>query len=488
MPHSPARPPLRALRRRPLGSVSECGAESGVVQGVAWPGAVWKEYRASFERRQRRQGAPWAAPGRRLRIPKRGLALGVAVLVAATAAGCGSGAPVQATLSGNETLTITTFGEFGYDDLIKTWNADPKSPFKVKQTKIKEWDTWREQLNRKLDAGSGLTDIVAVEGDSMPKFLTPKESARFVDLSDPKLAHRFVGYKYDAGRTNAGKQVGYPTDAGPEAMCYRADLFKKAGLASSRAKVTKYFSSWDTYFKTGALFVKRVPGSKWYDSSGSIAQAMLNQTRYPFQDRNGTVDLQNDGLRNVYGTVASHAATLSTGADLWSDQWTANFTDNGFATIPCPGWMFANIKKAAPKVKGWDIADAFPGGGGNWGGSYLAVPKQSAHQKEAKQFAAWLTDAEQEVAVFHAAGNYPANLAAQQELSDEGGTDAYFNDAPTAKILADRAQAVKPNLPYKGDKYSDILALLQSTIHEVDLSNPPSVAWTDFLDGVDLLN
>jgi cellobiose transport system substrate-binding protein len=139
-------------------------------------------------------------------------------------------------------------------------------------------------------------------------------------------------------------------------------------------------------------------------------------------------------------------------------------------------------------VKGWDIADAFPGGGGNWGGSFLAVPKQSDHPKEAKQVANWLTDKEQEIGAFEKAGAYPANLAAQQELASKGETDAYFNDAPTAEILANRAKAVPPGVPYKGDLYSDILGLLQTAIQRVDEGKSADDSWKTFTQAVERLS
>ena len=424
-----------------------------------------------------------------------GLAVGaVVVLVAGLTAACGSGASGdggsgdQKALGKSDTLTITTFGDFGYKDLIKKWNADPDSPFQVKETTIAQWDTWKQTLTSELQAGTGLTDIVAIEGDAMPAFLADGASDQFVDLSDSSLDSRWVDYKYKAGQTADGKQIGYPTDAGPEAICYRADLFKKAGLPTDRAQVAKLFDTWDDYFTLGQQFVKKVPGSKWYDSSGSIAQAMLNQVEYPFQTADNTVDVDNPGLRNVFDTVAKYSDSLSTQVVQWSDDWTANFTNDGFATMPCPGWMFANIKTSAPKVKGWDIADAFPGGGGNWGGSFLAVPVQSQHQAEAKQFANWLTDKEQEVGAFDAAGAYPSNVAAEEELSSRNQKDPYFNNAPTAQILADRAKAVKPNLPYKGDKYSDILGAFQTAIQAVDDGKSPDSAWKTFTQAVDRLS
>ena len=40
------------------------------------------------------------------------------------------------------------------------------------------------------------------------------------------------------GIVSDGKLIGYGTDIGPEAICYRADLFKKAGLPTDRVLVS----------------------------------------------------------------------------------------------------------------------------------------------------------------------------------------------------------------------------------------------------------
>ncbi|NYG54440.1 ABC transporter substrate-binding protein [Nocardioides perillae] len=421
---------------------------------------------------------------------RRGVTVGAALaLVTGLTAACGGGSEAaQTPLGQDDVLTITTFSDFGYDQLIEQWNADPERPFTVEMTKIADWDPWKQALTQKLQAGSGLTDIVAVEGDAMPQFLSEGASDQFVDLADPSVEDRWVEYAYQNGQTADGKQVGYPTDAGPEAFCYRADLFEEAGLPSDREEVEAIFETWDSYFAAGEELTAALPGTKWYDSSGSIAQAMLNQAEFPFQTEDGTVDVENPELELVWDTVTSYSSTLSPRVVQWKEDWTANFTNDGFATMPCPGWMFSNIKSNAPEVEGWDIVNAFPGGGGNWGGSYLAVPATSQHQEEAKQFADWLTDAEQQLAAFEAAGNYPANVEAQQSLAEAGATDPYFNDAPTAVILADRAAAVEPGRPYKGDKYSDILGLFQTAIQRVDEGAAPDESWETFTQAVESLS
>ncbi len=56
----------------------------------------------------------------------------------------------------------------------------------------------------------------------------------------------------------------------------------------------------------------------------------------------------------------------------------------------------------------WDIATV-PGGGGNWGGSFLAVPTASKHQDLAVELVQFLTSAEGQMAAFKAVGNLPSN-------------------------------------------------------------------------------
>ncbi|MER7557720.1 ABC transporter substrate-binding protein [Nocardioides sp. NPDC126508] len=419
------------------------------------------------------------------RRPRTALAAcAVASLVAGLTACGGGDGDEQSSLGKDDTLTITTFSEFGYDDQIKKWNADPDRPFKIKQTKIAEWDTWKESMTKALQAGTELPDVIAVEGDAMAALLADGANEQFADISDPELDDRWVEYAYKAGQTTDGKQIGYPTDIGPEAMCYRADLFEKAGLPSDPAGAAALFKDWDTYYKTGEQFTKKLPKTKWYDASGSVAQAMLNQVEFPFQTEDQKVDVDNDELKAVYDTVTKYSPTLSTKVVQWGEDWQANFTNDGFATMPCPGWMFANIKSSAPDVKGWRIADAFPGGGGNWGGSFLAVPASGEHTKEAQEVANYLTNAESQVSASKAAGNFPGNLEAQKTLQSENAEDPYFGNAKTTEILTNRAAAVTPGVPFKGDKYSDVLGLFQTAIQRVDEGEDPEKSWTTFVGAV----
>lgn len=431
-----------------------------------------------------------SGPFRRPTSHRRRLAIGaVAVLALGLTAACGGDdddptkSADQQKLGDGETLTITTFGEFGYDELIAEWNKENPDA-QVKQTKVSLWDDWKNELNTLLQANEGLPDIVAVEGDFMPALVAAPE--RWVDLSGDDVDGRWLEFKSDAATTSDGKLLGYATDAGPEAICYRADLFEKAGLPTDRKEVAALMTTWEDYFALGERFVGK-SDAQWYDASGSVAQAMLNQVEFPFEKEDNSVDVENDELRAVYDTVTGNAKSLSTGAAQWSDDWTAGFQKDGFATIPCPGWMRSNIRDntgdPAPKGVVWDVADVFPGGGGNWGGSYLTIPQASTHQEPAKEFAAWITAPEQQIQIFEKYGNFPSQVKALEDPALLESTDPYFNKAPVGEIFSNRASAITTQ-PYHGPLYSDILGKFQEAITRVDQGGKPEDSWKTFVTEV----
>lgn len=422
------------------------------------------------------------------RIRRTFAAGAITTLVVTLAAACGGNddptkSAEQESLEEGESLTITTFGEFGYDALIEEWNA-ANPEIQVEQTKVSLWDDWKNELNTKLQAGSGLPDIVAVEGDFMPALVAAPD--RWVDLSQDEVEGRWLDFKEEAATTEDGALLGYATDAGPEAICYRADLFEEAGLPSDREEVAALMTTWEDYFALGEEFVKS-SDAYWYDASGSVAQAMLNQVEYPFEEADNTVNLDNEGLANVYETVSRYSESLSPQVPQWSDDWTANFNDGKVATVPCPGWMRSNIRDntgdPAPKGVVWDIADVFPGGGGNWGGSYLTIPKTSPHQTEALEFITWITAPEQQAKIFQLTGNFPSQVDALADPTVTGATDEYFNDAPAGEIFSNRAEAITVQ-PYHGPLYSDILGKFQDAINRVDQGTDPQKSWDTFTQEV----
>jgi cellobiose transport system substrate-binding protein len=143
--------------------------------------------------------------------------------------------------------------------------------------------------------------------------------------------------------------------------------------------------------------------------------------------------------------------------------------------MQCPGWMLGVIEGNAKGIQGWDIANTFPGGGGNWGGSYLTVPSQGAHKEAARDLAAWLTAPTQQIVAFKAKGTFPSQVEALSSPDLLGVKNAFFNNAPTGQILAERAKAVTV-VPFKGPQYFAVRQVLADAINRADVTKKQSAA------------
>lgn len=416
--------------------------------------------------------------------------------VALVAAGCSSG---DSDDSANEetgvepvTLSLATFNEFGYEELIPEYE-ELNPNVTIEQKKAATTDEARENLSTRLAAGSGASDIEAIEVDWLPEL--SEFSDKFVDLNDPSVDGRWLDWKVAQATMDDGMLLGYGTDIGPEGICYRADLFEKAGLPTDREEVAALLggdsATWDKYFEIGDQFVAADTGSAWFDSAGAVYFGMINQVEYSYEDAdNNIIALENPEVRDIYDSVLTASVDKNQSANVaqWSEDWLASFQSDGFATMQCPAWMLGVIEGNAAGVEGWDIADVFPGGGGNWGGSFLSVPAMGENQAEAKKLANWLTAPEQAIRAFQAKGPFPSQEAALVDPELQSYTNAFFNNAPAGEILSNRAEAVTLN-PYKGPNYFAISTAMQQALNRVDVDQTDNAdsSWAKFETEVNAL-
>jgi len=247
----------------------------------------------------------------------------------------------------------------------------------------------------------------------------------------------------------------------------------------------------DDYFALGRTFVAK-SDSAWFDSAGGIYQGMINQVSNAYENTDGTpIPLgENDVAKGVFDQVIKAGVDdeLSARLGQWSEDWTNAFQNDGFATMLCPSWMLGVIEGNAAGVKGWDIADTFPGGGGNWGGSFLTVPTQGDHPEEAQALAAWLTAPEQQIKAFVAKGTFPSQVEALSSPDLLTQKSAFFNDAPTGEIMSNRAEAVTV-APFKGANYFAIQQLVSDAINrvEVDQTDDAASSWEKAVTGFEEL-
>jgi cellobiose transport system substrate-binding protein len=414
-----------------------------------------------------------------------------AITLTLTACSSGTGSDDETSGSSDEeiTLTVATFNDFGYTDELLAAYSEEHPNVTVKQTKAAKSEDARTNLTTKLAAGGeGLADIEAIEVDWLPELMQYPDL--FEDLSDDALEGRWVDWKVQQATTTDGKLIGYGTDIGPSAICYRQDLFEAAGLESDPAAVAELLggedATWDDYFAAGAQFVE-ASDAAWYDSAMSISQGMVNQIDNAYEESDGTPkDLaENTEIKDIYDTVLEQSTTngLSAGLEQWSADWDAAFQNDGFATMICPAWMTGPVEERSGGVTGWNVADVFPGGGLNWGGSFLTVPDSGPNAEAAKELAAWLTDPAQQTTAFENAGTFPSQVEAQASDAVQTFTNPFFNDAPVGEIFSTRAQAIE-GAPYKGAHYFAIRDEVTNALNRVDVtkSQDADKAWDEAVE------
>ncbi|MBW9109693.1 ABC transporter substrate-binding protein [Microbacterium ureisolvens] len=402
-----------------------------------------------------------------------------AIVLAGCAGGSGDEAGGE---DGQITLTLATFNDFGYDDELLQEYMDENPNIKIVHNKAAITDDARTNFFAKLGK-EGLADIEAVEVDWFAEAM--QYSDLLAEVPDSAKG-RWVEWKEAAATDADGRLVGFGTDIGPQAVCYRADLFAAAGLPSTPDEVASAIDGdWNTFFDLADQY-KAATGKPMLDSANSAFQGIVNQIEFPYDEPDGTVvATSNPDLEAAYNLVVERGIPNSAYSSQWSDDWNASMANGEFAAMLCPPWMLGIISGNAPEVTGWEIANAFPNGGGNWGGSYLTVPANGKNVEEALALADWLTAPEQQEKTFVNVGAYPSALEAQSASSITESTNEYFADAPTGTIFADRSEAITVT-PYKSADYFKYNSAIQDAITRVfDGVEDAETSWNTYVAEVE---
>ncbi|NUR86718.1 MAG: extracellular solute-binding protein [Nonomuraea sp.] len=424
----------------------------------------------------------------------------VAALLAATVScGSGSGSPSTSQSSAAApaqpiTIKVQTFGggsNFGYKNAITKWNAEHKD-IQIKEEHLTdqfEQQYW-PQMIQWLQSGNGAGDVIGIDEGGMG--LAKAHPEWWADLKEYGLESRkadFPAWKWENGVTADGKIFGLGTDIGGMSLCYRTDLFKKAGLPTERDKVSALWPTWDDFIKVGQQFQGKLKDSKFTDGTNTLYQVVLYQEAAKngnvmyFDTSNNLIVDKNPAVKTAFD-FATKMSKLGLTAKLrnFTDEWAAGTQKGAFATVGCPSWMLGVVSgNAGDGGKGkWDVASV-PGGGGNWGGSWVAVPKQTKHPKEAAQVADYLTSATTEASIFSDFGNMPSNSKAQADPAVQGAKNEFFNDAPIGDIFAKSAASLQP--VFLGVKQAQVKNAVESVIQGMDDGSVAyDKAWQQLID------
>ena len=157
--------------------------------------------------------------------------VGIAAL-ALTACGSGSDDEGDKSSSSDEkvTLKVSYWGNFGLKELEPVYEAaNPNIDIVLDEG---DYNEQHENLQKFLVAGSGAADIAAIDEGFTESFRA--QADKFVNLNDmgaDQYKDKYLEWKWNQVTSPDGESViGLGTDVGGMAMCYRKDLFEKAGL------------------------------------------------------------------------------------------------------------------------------------------------------------------------------------------------------------------------------------------------------------------
>ena len=409
---------------------------------------------------------------------------------AAAAGPCGTTA--------DTTLTVGLFGTFGFKE-NGLWDAYKKvcPNITVQEDVVEQSADYWTRLKTRLASGSGLADVQAIEIGFVAD-IVKNHAAKFVNWNSvPNAAAdkaEFFPWKWQqASNADGSVTVGLGTDIGPEAICYRSDLLKEAGLPSDGPTLATKWTTWEDFIAFGKQYeasATKPKDSHFLDSAASLFSTAVYQGSEAYADASGQTKVEgSSGVTKAwkYATDAA-AGKITAGLQQFSPPWNKAFSSGSFAAVACPTWMMGYIQgQAGDAYSGkWAVAPVLPGGATNWGGSWLGVPTAAKNKDAAIALVEWLSAKEQQVTMWTSpkqGGHFPSNSDAAADPGVASAKSAYFGNAPVGEIFG--AIAAKMKVPPIGLFDTQIQNALTTQLTNVETKGTaPDKAFADALAAI----
>ncbi|MGC4806114.1 ABC transporter substrate-binding protein [Micromonospora sp. DT233] len=355
---------------------------------------------------------------------------------------------------------------------------------RIKLTEVGTTTETAQALTAAL-AGGKVPDLVLIQADDLPKFMQSPDN--FVDLTTRgagDIKGNYLDWVMAQSTTKDGKIIGVPTDVGGLAVAYRTDLFKAAGLPTDRDEVAKLWPTWDEFINVGRTYAQKT-GKPFVDNTPtSVFFQAVNQGSQRYYTADRQLDYDNEQVKAAFDvTLRAFGAGISAKQGTFSSGWTAAMKKGDYAVVCSPSWMLSQMKTNAPETNGkWDIA-TIPGGSGNWGGSFLAIPKRAKNAKAAWNYISETQSPKGQLEHFLTAGSLPTAPSVYTDPQLVGKTDPFFSNAPIGKIYTQSVLGIKPF--YFGPQDGPIGTEFLNTLTSVEQGKvAPANAWETALTNV----
>lgn len=384
-------------------------------------------------------------------------------------------------------LTFWSLGENGYEGLVDEWNAaHPNVQVSVQNTG--DQTVHHNNLLTAMQAGKGAPDIFMLEIGFMETFKEAQD--QFQNLNDfgaEDLKGMYLDWKWQqSASTDGSYQIGLPTDVGPTVIFYRADLAEAAGLPADPDGFSAALNTWDKFAQVAKDY-KDKTGKAFADTTDLLFNAVRDQSDgeiYYSKADGSFIGDSNPQVRKAYDfTVKAIQEGWVSNVGMWSPEWGAATADGDFMVMLAPAWMSGVIQGNAPETSGkWKLAQ-IPEGAGNWGGSFLTLPKEGKHPQEAYEFISWLVNKENQLKSFKSNTLMPSIPELYTDTAFTDFTSDFFSGQQIAVEFAKAADRVKPM--FYGPLHDSSDAIMKEALRNViDTGADPESEWNTAIEKI----
>lgn len=415
---------------------------------------------------------------------KKLAALGLTTALALSLAACKDNDESSAAngKNGDVTLDFWTFGATNYDELAKEYEKEnPGVKIKVRSAETAEH---HDALFTALSAGSGAPDITMLEIDQLDRFKAAQDRfENLYDLGAKDIKDQYLDWKWKTGENDSGDfLIGLPTDIGPKALYYRADLFEEAGLPTEPEKVSALINSPEAFEKAG-LQVKEKTGKVFIDSIEMAFRAYLDGAETTFLNSKGEllIEEKSNAVKDAYDyAVKLNEMGIVGKFEMWSPEWANAVNKGDFAAELGAGWLKGWMEGNAQEASGkWRVATLPSEFAANWGGSFISIPSETKNAEEAYKFTAWLVSPENQLKSFQDKGLFPSAQSVYEMDDFKNNKDEFFGGQSTAPVFAEAAQDINGAV-YKGEKYFPIYSEVLNALKNVQNNGTdPEKEWKE---------
>jgi len=408
-------------------------------------------------------------------VPVTALAAVALLAGCATGGTGGAAAPAldpTAKVSGEITVWSWDVAATALKRLSSTYEAShPGTKIKVVDV---GYDNAYDKLSVGFKAGSGLPDVVTIETDRAPGYITefPTGLADLGPIIGDKKAD-FDPSKWSAASDASGKILVAPWDSGTVGLFYRSDYLAEAGVDPAS------LTTWDDLITAGEK-IKAATGHTLMSldvSSGATFTMMLQQEGQGLFDSKGDITVNSpEAVKALTVLKEMNDKGLIKNVKGWDGRVTAT-KDGDSAVHPEAVWWTGTLTGEMPELSGKFGVTKLPGftatgvRTSNSGGSGLAVPAQAKNPNLAASFVAWtLADTANQVSMMKNEGLFPSYLPALKDDFFQQ-ADPYFSGQKVYSLFGEETANI-PSINYTSDnaKAQDMVAnaVVASVINGAD--------------------